>query len=141
MHINQRTHNQFNRRQFLKGAGLLSLALVGGGAASVLSACSYAPPSAPIAGAKPTAAPTAAPVTLPPPAQTTAPAAAADLELALKATRGQVAILPGAETTVWRYQAELLRGDPASVVALPGNYLGPILPRASTSWPGVMASR
>jgi len=128
MHINQRTHNQFNRRQFLKGAGLLSLALAGGGAASVLSACTYAPPSAPIAGAQPPAAPTAAPVTLPPSAQTTAPAAAAaDLELALKATRGQVGILPGAETAVWRYQAELLAGDPASVVALPGSYLGPIL--------------
>jgi len=128
MHINQRTHNQFNRRQFLKGAGLLSLALAGGGAASVFSACTSAPPSASIAGVNPTAAPTAAPVTLPPSAQTTAPAAAAaDLELALKATRGQVGILPGAETAVWRYQAELLAGDPASVVALPGSYLGPIL--------------
>lgn len=49
------------------------------------------------------------------------------MELALKATRGQVAILPGAATAVWHYQAELLAGDPASVVALPGSYLGPIL--------------
>jgi FtsP/CotA-like multicopper oxidase with cupredoxin domain len=126
MHMNQRIQNKIDRRQFLKGAGLLSLALAGGGA-SVLSACTSAPPSAPSAGAKATTAPTAASGTLPPPAQATAPATTADLELALKATRGQVGILPGAATAVWRYQAELLSGDPASVVALPGSYLGPIL--------------
>lgn len=126
MHVNQRIRNKIDRRQFLKGAGLLSLALAGGGTASVLSACTYAPPGAPITGAQPPAAPTAAPGALPPPAQTTAPAAA-DLELALKATRGQVAILPGAKTAVWRYQAELLTGDSASVAVLPDSYLGPIL--------------
>lgn len=100
-----------DRRQFLKGAGLLSLAMAG----SALSACSYMPLAAPLS--TPDTAPSAA----------GASTAAADLEIALKATRDQVAILPGAETAVWRYQADLLAGDPASVVRLPGSYLGPIL--------------
>lgn len=30
MHMNLRTHNKFDRRQFLKGARLLSMALAGG---------------------------------------------------------------------------------------------------------------
>ena len=124
--MNRQTRNSIDRRQFLKGAGLLSLALAGGGAMSALSACTFAPPGT----ASPTAAPptsaAVAPVT-PRLTQATAGAAAADLELALKATRGQVGILPGAETVVWRYQAELLSGDPASVTVLPGSYLGPIL--------------
>ena len=124
--MNRQTRNSIDRRQFLKGAGLLSLALAGGGAMSALSACTFAPPGT----ASPTAAPptsaAVAPVT-PRLTQATAGAAAADLELALKATRGQVGILPGAETAVWRYQAELLSGDPASVTVLPGSYLGPIL--------------
>ncbi len=120
--MNQQTRNTMDRRRFLKGAGLLGLALAGGSALSTLSACTYAPLST--GGA---AAPSAtAPVALKPP-QGAATTAAADLEIALKATRGQVAILPGAETAVWRYQAELLAGDPASVVTLPGSYLGPIL--------------
>lgn len=123
--MNQQTRNTMDRRQFLKGAGLLGLALAGGGALSTLSACTYAPLAAPLSTAA--AVPSAtAPVALKP-TQGAATTAAADLEIALKAARGQVAILPGAETAVWRYQAELLAGDPASVVALPGSYLGPVL--------------
>ncbi|MCL4507600.1 MAG: multicopper oxidase domain-containing protein [Chloroflexi bacterium] len=123
--MNQQTRNTMDRRRFLKGAGLLGLALAGGGALSTLSACTYAPLAAPRSTAA--AAPSAtAPVALKP-TQGAAPTAAADLEIALKAARGQVAILPGAETAVWRYQAEVLAGDPASVVTLPGSYLGPVL--------------
>ena len=124
--MNRQTRNSIDRRQFLKGAGLLGLALAGGGAMSALSACTFAPPGTASPAAAPPTSAAVAPVT-PTLTQVTAGAAAADLELALKATRGQVGILPGAETAVWRYQAELLSGDPASVTVLPGSYLGPIL--------------
>ena len=50
-----------------------------------------------------------------------------DLELALTAERAEVPLLPGAPTRVFRYRAEVLKGDPASVQPLPGSYLGPIL--------------
>ncbi len=50
-----------------------------------------------------------------------------DLELALTAVEGEVSILPGQPTQVWRYQAEVLQGDPAAVQAMEGSYLGPIL--------------
>jgi FtsP/CotA-like multicopper oxidase with cupredoxin domain len=54
-----------------------------------------------------------------------------DLEIKLTATEADVAILPGAPTRVWTYRAELLKGDPAGVQALPDSYLGPII-RART---------
>lgn len=119
--MNKQNRNTFDRRQFLKGAGLLSLAMAG----SALSACTAVPLAAPLS-TRDTAPSATAPLALKPTpaAAITAPA---DLEIALKATRDRVAILPGAETAVWRYQAELLAGDPASVAALPGSYLGPIL--------------
>lgn len=50
-----------------------------------------------------------------------------DVEIALKATRGTVSILPGQPTRVWTYQGEVVRGDPASLQTLPGGYLGPIV--------------
>jgi len=124
--MNQRIRKQIDRRQFLRGAGLLSLALAGGSAASVLSACTAMPNAAPLT-ASGAATSMATPGALLRSAPTTTAATTPDLELALKATHGQVGILPGAETAVWRYQAELLRGDPASVTVLPGSYLGPIL--------------
>jgi FtsP/CotA-like multicopper oxidase with cupredoxin domain len=124
--MNQRIRKQIDRRQFLRGAGLLSLALACGSAASVLSACTAVPNAAPLTASS-AATPGATPGALLRPAPTAAAATTPDLELALKATRGQVSILPGAETAVWRYQAELLSGDPASVTVLPGSYLGPIL--------------
>jgi len=52
---------------------------------------------------------------------------ALDLELALTALPGEVNILPGQATKVWRYQAEVLQGDPAAVQTVEGSYLGPIL--------------
>jgi FtsP/CotA-like multicopper oxidase with cupredoxin domain len=51
----------------------------------------------------------------------------ADLEIALRATPGEVPILSGKPTRVWMYQGRVLKGDPASLQALPGSYLGPIL--------------
>jgi FtsP/CotA-like multicopper oxidase with cupredoxin domain len=49
------------------------------------------------------------------------------LEIALKATEATVPILPGAQTTVWRYEAVLLKGDPLSLQTLPDSYVGPII--------------
>jgi FtsP/CotA-like multicopper oxidase with cupredoxin domain len=50
-----------------------------------------------------------------------------DLELRLRATPAEVAILPGKATQVWRYEAELLKGDPSSLQAILGSYLGPTI--------------
>lgn len=51
----------------------------------------------------------------------------ADLDLSLRAAPATVSILSGAPTTVWKYHAQVVRGDPASVQAIPGSYLGPII--------------
>ena len=50
-----------------------------------------------------------------------------DVELALVAEPATVSILPGTPTRVWRYRAEVLQGDPSTVIPLPDTYLGPIL--------------
>lgn len=52
---------------------------------------------------------------------------ALDVEIALKATRAQAAILPGGQTAVWTYRADLVKGDAASLQVVPGSYLGPII--------------
>lgn len=50
-----------------------------------------------------------------------------DVELALRATTGEVSILPGQPTKVWVYQGEVLAGDPATLQTLDGSYLGPLI--------------
>ncbi|GEM_PF-3062284 len=50
-----------------------------------------------------------------------------DVEIALEAVAAQDAILPGATTTVWRYQATLVTGPADTLQPLPDSYLGPIL--------------
>ena len=47
--------------------------------------------------------------------------------IALKATPGQVPIFPGNTTGVWRYQAQVLKGEGSSLVHLQRSYLGPII--------------
>ena len=54
-------------------------------------------------------------------------AGATDVEIALTATRGQVAILAGERTAIWMYRADLVKGNAASLQTLPGSYLGPII--------------
>ena len=54
-----------------------------------------------------------------------------DLDLSLRATPDEVAILSGAPTSVWRYEGKILKGDPASLIHLEGSYLGPVI-RART---------
>lgn len=50
-----------------------------------------------------------------------------DVHIELHAVQDSVAIRPGAQTRVWRYQGKLLRGDASALDAWAGNYLGPII--------------
>jgi len=50
-----------------------------------------------------------------------------DAEIALTASEKWVQILSGAQTRVWGYEGELLRGSGVTVENLPDSYLGPIL--------------
>jgi FtsP/CotA-like multicopper oxidase with cupredoxin domain len=52
---------------------------------------------------------------------------APDVDLTLTAAPGEVAVLPGAATRVWRFEATLLTGPADSVEAIPGSWLGPVL--------------
>lgn len=96
-----------NRRQFLKVTGAGASALVTGGITSLVEAAG--------AGATTKSAENFNP----------------DLDIALKATSAESSILPGNPTSVWSYRAQLLKGDPASLVHLERSYLGPVI-RART---------
>ncbi len=50
-----------------------------------------------------------------------------DLDIALKATAGEIPILPGNPTGVWQFQGRVLKGDRASLASLDRSYLGPII--------------
>jgi FtsP/CotA-like multicopper oxidase with cupredoxin domain len=97
-----------SRRRFLE-RGALSLAALGGSA--LLGACG-------LSGSTSTTAATA---------RQANPDFAPDLELRLTATSRGASILPGATTTLWVYQAELLKGEPESLAKAPGGELIPII--------------
>src|SRR5687767_6903161 len=59
--------------------------------------------------------------------QTTSAAFVPDVELLLTAAPGEVAVLPGAPTRVWRFSGRLLTGPPDTLQTLPGSYLGPVI--------------
>jgi len=50
-----------------------------------------------------------------------------DLELNLTAKPGRVQILNGAETAVWHYSGQVVKGDDSALLNLPDTYLGPII--------------
>jgi len=50
-----------------------------------------------------------------------------DVEIALKATLGEVQLFKQEATRAWLYQGRVLSGDPASLQHLPDTYVGPIL--------------
>ena len=50
-----------------------------------------------------------------------------DLDIALWAEPGEVALFPGRPTTVWRYRATVLKGRPSRIVDSPDSYLGPTI--------------
>ncbi len=95
----------FTRREFFRIASAASLLLTGG---TALSACRRL---APEITSQPDSTATFRP----------------DLDLTLRAASAKVQILPGTLTTVWTYQAQVVSGDAASVQAIPGSYLGPII--------------
>jgi FtsP/CotA-like multicopper oxidase with cupredoxin domain len=107
---------KLNRRKFIK----VGLMVAGAGA---LAACA------------PKAAPSAAPAMpgMDHGAMTAVPAAGPsasftpDLEIALKAAPGTAQILPGKPSSVWKYTASVVNGDPGAVVNLPDTYLGPVI--------------
>jgi len=92
-----------NRRQFLHLAGGGAVGFVTGGFGSLLNLQTAA------ARTKPD------------------PKFVPDLDIALKATPGEMQILPGNPTNVWHYQGQLLKGDRTNLIHLEGSYLGPII--------------
>jgi FtsP/CotA-like multicopper oxidase with cupredoxin domain len=50
-----------------------------------------------------------------------------DVELSLVAERGEVPILPGRPTSVWRFTGRVVKGPSSSLDASPGSYLGPTI--------------
>ncbi len=105
-----------SRRGFLR-VGSLGLA------AAALAACGPTPfPRAPVAQEPAAGSRTAGPGPSPTPQ-----AGDVDVELALTARPEEVSILPGRPTQVWRFQGEVLQGDPAVLEPIPDSYLGPTL--------------
>lgn len=99
------------RREFLRASATGAAAMLFGGAALTPAGCG--------------------PVTSPPLGDVSARpepgSGSVALDVALQAVQVEVPILPGASTRAATYQASVLAGDSASVTALPGSYLGPII--------------
>ncbi len=100
MNSSQTTRRGLNRRDFLRLSGLGALGVVAGGAIGFPSIASALTDSA-------------------------AGIAEPDVEINLEAVLSQTPILPGLETQVWRYQAELVKGPAETVQPIPDTYLGP----------------
>jgi FtsP/CotA-like multicopper oxidase with cupredoxin domain len=93
---------EFNRRELLRGIGIAGLA----GALRL-----------------PSGIPAIFGVPLPRPTREFVP----DVELSLVAEPGEVQILPGTATRVWRFTGSVLAGPPESLQVIPGSYLGPVI--------------
>jgi FtsP/CotA-like multicopper oxidase with cupredoxin domain len=50
-----------------------------------------------------------------------------DVELAITAAPGEVSLLPGAPTRVWRFKAQVVRGPASTLETLDRSYLGPVI--------------
>jgi len=50
-----------------------------------------------------------------------------DVDLVLTAAPGEVSLLPGEPTRVWRFTGERLRGPADTLTVLPDSYLGPVI--------------
>lgn len=50
-----------------------------------------------------------------------------DVELALSAATGEVSLLPGSPTRVWKYAGKVLKGKPETLTELPDTYFGPVI--------------
>ncbi|NOX61648.1 MAG: multicopper oxidase family protein [Chloroflexi bacterium] len=96
------TKRELNRRDFLRLSGLGALGVLAGNALSM--------PTVAKAWGRPLSG-----------------LAEPDVEINLRAVISQEQILPGAATTVWRFEADLLKGPSQTVQPLSNTYLGPIL--------------
>lgn len=56
-----------------------------------------------------------------------APAGPPDVELRLTAAPGEMSLLPGAATRVWRFTGEVVKGPASTLQVLDGSYLGPVI--------------
>ena len=92
-----------NRRQFLQMAGTGAAGLISGGLGSLLDVQPARALSKPGSSFVP------------------------DIDISLKATPDEVSILPGDSTNVWRFQGQVLQGDPGSLVHSENSYLGPTI--------------
>ena len=50
-----------------------------------------------------------------------------DVELSLTAARGELNLLPGAPTRVWRFTGKVQHGPESALQVIPGSYLGPVI--------------
>ena len=50
-----------------------------------------------------------------------------DVEFTLTAAPGEVSLLPGKPTKVWRFTGSLIKGPADTLQTLPGSYLGPVI--------------
>jgi FtsP/CotA-like multicopper oxidase with cupredoxin domain len=57
----------------------------------------------------------------------TASATLPEVELALTAAPGEIGLLPGAPTRVWRFTGKLIRGSASTLQTLERSYLGPVI--------------
>lgn len=103
---------QIGRRKFLQLVGAGAATTAAGGIALWLIKrpkhpvrTSTAYPTAPSAGSRP----------------------AKDVVIALTASPDTIALFPGAPTNVWKYTGKVVEGDPGSLQAVAGSYLGPTL--------------
>jgi blue copper oxidase len=108
--------SKITRRQFLQ---LASLSLGGLVVSPLVSACSRS--------LDPESFDLSASTTVPAPTSAAQPSVGELVEINLQAAPARFNILPGGETRVWQYQANLLQGPPTSLQTLPDSYLGPIL--------------
>ena len=92
-----------SRRRFLQMAGAGAAGLVSGGFGSLLDSQPAAAQTKPNRNFMP------------------------DLDISLKAIPAEIPIFPGNPTGVWRFQGQVLEGDPASLINLERTYLGPII--------------
>jgi FtsP/CotA-like multicopper oxidase with cupredoxin domain len=94
-----------NRRHFFKAVGVGAVGVMSGGVGPLLSRAA--------AGAAQTR-----------PANS---GFTPDLDIRLTAAPDEVPLFPGSLTQVWRYKADLIRGDATRLIDIPGSYLGPII--------------
>lgn len=50
-----------------------------------------------------------------------------DVILNLRAVPGELSLLPGAPTQIWKYEGDVVQGTPGNLQAIPNSYLGPTI--------------